>query len=388
MFVMYLKHYRCTQCGKEYKRDEVRYLCPDCSKDYRSGMPLTGVLEAIFDYKAIAEHWKTNPDIELFSAVEPEFYPELPVGNTPFFRSARLAEAIGLMDVLIKNDGLNPSGSLKDRASHLMVAEAIRLKEKKIVTASTGNAACALAALCASAGLEAVIFAPKSAPPAKLIQIKVHGAKLITVDGTYDDAFAASLDYTAKEGGLNRNTAYHPLTIEGKKTVGLEIFLQNNQNVPDWIVVPVGDGVILSGVHKAFVDLQRAGIITRLPRLLSVQAESSDAITRYFETGKYSDAVKPSTFADSISVKTPSNAHWAVQALKESNGASITVTDEEISKAQLLLARTTGIFAEPAASAALAGLIKATDKHILCRLDQVVLLVTGHGLKDTGAVKL
>jgi len=385
---MYLKHYRCTQCGKEYKRDEVRYLCPDCSKDYRSGMPLTGVLEAIFDYKAIAEHWKTNPDIELFSAVEPEFYPELPVGNTPFFRSARLAEAIGLMDVLIKNDGLNPSGSLKDRASHLMVAEAIRLKEKKIVTASTGNAACALAALCASAGLEAVIFAPKSAPPAKLIQIKVHGAKLITVDGTYDDAFAASLDYTAKEGGLNRNTAYHPLTIEGKKTVGLEIFLQNNQNVPDWIVVPVGDGVILSGVHKAFVDLQRAGIITRLPRLLSVQAESSDAITRYFETGKYSDAVKPSTFADSISVKTPSNAHWAVQALKESNGASITVTDEEISKAQLLLARTTGIFAEPAASAALAGLIKATDKHILCRLDQVVLLVTGHGLKDTGAVKL
>jgi len=351
-------------------------------------MPLTGVLEAIFDYKAIAEHWKTNPDIELFSAVEPEFYPELPVGNTPFFRSARLAEAIGLMDVLIKNDGLNPSGSLKDRASHLMVAEAIRLKEKKIVTASTGNAACALAALCASAGLEAVIFAPKSAPPAKLIQIKVHGAKLITVDGTYDDAFAASLDYTAKEGGLNRNTAYHPLTIEGKKTVGLEIFLQNNQNVPDWIVVPVGDGVILSGVHKAFVDLQRAGIITRLPRLLSVQAESSDAITRYFETGKYSDAVKPSTFADSISVKTPSNAHWAVQALKESNGASITVTDEEISKAQLLLARTTGIFAEPAASAALAGLIKATDKHILCRLDQVVLLVTGHGLKDTGAVKL
>jgi threonine synthase len=386
--MMFFKHYRCTQCGKEYSRDEVRYLCPDCSKDYQAGTPLTGVLEAIFDYEAIAKRWKVIPEVELFSAVEPEFYPELPVGNTPFFRSNRLAEAIGLLDVQIKNDGLNPSGSLKDRASHLMVAEAIRLKEKKVVTASTGNAACALAAYCASAGLEAVIFAPESAPPAKLIQIKVHGATLVTVDGTYDDAFAASLKYSVTEGGLNRNTGYHPLTIEGKKTAGLEIFLQNNQNVPDWITVPTGDGVILAGVHKAFVDLKRAGIITRLPRLLCVQAESSDSINRFFETGQYSDAVKPSTIADSISVKTPSNAHWAVRALHESKGACVTVSDDEIRQAQLLLARTTGVFAEPAASAALAGLIKATDKHVLCRLDQVVLLITGHGLKDTGAVRL
>lgn len=385
---MFFKHYICTQCGKEYSRDEVRYLCPECSKNYRAGVPLLGVLEAIFDYAAIAEQWKVNPDIDLFSAVEPEFYPELPVGNTPMFRSNRLAEAVGLLDVQIKNDGLNPTGSLKDRASHLMVAEAIRLKEKKVVTASTGNAACALSALCASAGLQAVIFAPKSAPPAKLVQLKVHGATLIPVDGTYDDAFAASLAYTANEGGLNRNTGYHPLTIEGKKTVGLEIFLQNNQNVPDWIVIPVGDGVILAGVHKAFLDLQRAGIITKLPRLLSVQADSSDAVTRYFETGEYHDAQKPSTIADSISVKTPSNAHWAVRALKETNGTSITVSDAEIRQAQKLLAETTGIFAEPAASAGLAGLIKATDKHILCRMDQVVLLVTGHGLKDIGAVKI
>ena len=385
---MFFKHYRCTQCGKEYKRDEVRYLCPDCSKDYRAGMPLTGVLEAIFDYESIGRKWKENPGIELFAAVEPEFYPELSVGNTPLFRSNRLAEAIGLTDLSIKNDGLNPSGSLKDRASHLVVAEALRLKEKKVVTASTGNAACALSALCASAGLEAVIFAPQSAPPAKLVQIKVHGATLVTVDGTYDDAFAASLEYTAKEGGLNRNTGYHPLTIEGKKSVGLEIYLQNGQNVPDWIVVPVGDGVILAGVHKAFVDLQRAGIISRLPRLLSVQAESSDAITKYFITGRYSDAVKPSTIADSISVRTPSNAHWAVRALKETNGTSITVTDDEISQAQNLLAKTTGVFAEPAASAGLAGLIKAVGQHTISRTDKVVLLVTGHGLKDIGAVKV
>jgi len=332
--------------------------------------------------------WKLNPDPALLCAVEEEFFPELPVGNTPFFRSQRLAEAIGLLDVLIKNDGLNPSGSLKDRASHLIVAEAIRLKENKVVTASTGNAACALSALCASAGLQAVIFAPKSAPPAKLVQIKVHGARLETVDGTYDDAFAASLEYTSREGGLNRNTGYHPLTIEGKKSVGLEIYIQNNQNVPDWIVVPVGDGVILAGVHKAFLDLKRAGIINKLPRLLSVQSDSSDAVTRFYESGVYSDAVFPNTIADSISVRTPSIAHWAVRALKETNGYSITVSDEEIKQAQIILAKTTGVFAEPASSAALAGLIKAVDKQVLCKLDQVVLLVTGHGLKDVGAVRI
>jgi threonine synthase len=348
-------------------------------------MPLLGVLEAFFDYEAIKQKWQENPDIDLFSAVESQYYPDLPVGNTPLFRSQRLAEAVGLLDVLIKNDGLNPSGSLKDRASHLMVAEAIRLKENKVVTASTGNAACALSALCASAGLKAVIFAPRSAPAAKLIQIKVHGAQLIPVDGTYDDAFAESLKYTATESGLNRNTGYHPLTIEGKKTVGLEIFVQNNQNVPDWIVVPVGDGVILTAVHKAFEDLKRAGIIAKLPRLLSVQAESSDAITRYWESGSYANAVKPSTIADSISVTAPSNAHWAVRSLKETQGVSILVSDDEIRAAQSLLATTTGVFAEPAASASVAGLIKATQQHILCRMDQVVLLVTGHGLKDIGA---
>lgn len=384
---MYLKHYRCTHCGNIYQRDEVRYLCPECSSNYHAGMPLTGVLEAVFDYNTIAHLWRDNPSIELFSAIEPQYYPEIPVGNTPLFRSNRLAHQVGLVDLQIKNDGLNPSGSLKDRASHIMVAEALRLGEKKVVAASTGNAASALAAMCASAGLQAVIFVPKAAPPAKLAQIKIHGATLIMVDGTYDDAFAQSLEYTADKGGLNRNTAYHPLTIEGKKTAGLEIFLQNNQTVPDWIIVPVGDGVILSGIHKAFLDLLKTGIISKLPRLLCVQAERSNAITHYFDTGEYSDAVQPNTVADSISVTTPSNAHWAVRALKETNGACVTVTDEEILAAQKLLAQATGVFAEPAAAASLAGLIKATDKHVLCRMDQVVLLITGHGLKDIGAVR-
>ena len=270
--------YHCTTCGKTYRRDEVRYLCPVCEKDYRPGVPLLGVLSVQFDYAAIKRRFrKQNPDWSLFSAVEPRHYPPYAVGNTPFFPAAALGKAFGFENVWLKNDGLNPSASLKDRASFLVVAEANRLKESSIVTASTGNAASALAAVCAAAGKQAIIFVPESAPKAKLVQMVLYGARVIPVRGSYDDAFRLSLKYTARKGGLNRNTAYHPLTIEGKKTVGLEIYHQNKFRVPDVIFVPVGDGVIISGVYKAFYDLKAAGLIARVPRLVCVQAERSSA---------------------------------------------------------------------------------------------------------------
>jgi threonine synthase len=379
-------HWRCTDCHKDYALDEVRYLCPDCSKDYRPGMPLPGVLEAVFDYHKIAKAWSARQDIALFNALDRQYYPSLPVGNTPLFRIGRLGHGYGLDNLFIKNDGLNPSGSLKDRASELVVADANRLGINEIVCASTGNAASSLACLCASAGKKAVIFVPASAPAAKLAQIRVHGAELHKVQGTYDDAFAAALEYSTDHDCLNRNTAYHPFTIEGKKTAGLEIYVQLGK-VPDWIVVPVGDGVILAGIHKAFSDLLNSGIITRLPRLLAVQARSSDAITSYWETGVYSDAVYPETIADSISVRTPSNAHWAVRALRETNGFSLRVSDADILLAQKELAQQTGVFAEPSSSATLAGLKLALSQDLVKSSDSVVLLITGHGLKDVNAVR-
>jgi len=206
------------------------------------------------------------------------------------------------------------------------------------------------------------------------------------VKGTYDDAFRLSLEYTEKRGGLNRNTAYHPLTIEGKKTVGLEIWAQTGFQVPDAIFVSVGDGVIIAGVHKAFVDLKRAGLIDRLPRLIGVQAESSDAIHRYVETGVYSDAANPTTRADSISVTCPSNAHGARRAILESEGLTLTVTDEEILEAQAKLAAGSGIFTEPAGATALAGLVKLQGTtRALPPGCKAVILATGNGLKDVEA---
>jgi threonine synthase len=378
--------YQCAICGKTYKRDEVRYLCPDCGRDYRPGIPLLGVLSVQFDYAAIKKRFrKDKPDWSLFSAVEDKHYPPYPFGHTPFFQVAALGKALGFENVWLKNDGVNPSASLKDRASFLVVAEANRIKEPSIVTASTGNAASALAAVCATAGKQAIIFVPENAPKAKLVQMLLYGACVIPVRGSYDDAFRLSLEYTARKGGLNRNTAYHPLTIEGKKTVGLEIYQQNRYKVPDVILVPVGDGVIISGVFKAFYDLKAAGLIAKLPRLVCVQAERSSAIHRFIRTGKYRDARQPDTIADSISVSIPSNAYMARKAVLESRGFSITVSDKEILRGQRTLAEKAGVFAEPAAAAIVAALSKLQGSELLDRKEQIALLITGHGLKDIEA---
>ena len=268
-----------------------------------------------------------------------------------------------------------------------MAAEARRLGIDLIVAASTGNAASALAAVCASTGQQALIFVPQTAPKAKLVQMVLYGARVVPVKGTYDDAFRLSLDYTAKRGGLNRNTAYHPLTIEGKKTAALEIWAQMGFQAPDAVVVSVGDGVILGGVHKGFLDLQAGRPDRPPPRLIGVQAESSDAIHRYVKTGRYSDAANPATRADSISVTCPSNAHGARRAILESAGLTLTVTDEEILAAQATLAAAHGHLhrARRRRRPGRPGQAPGRAPAALPAASRVVILATGHGLKDVEA---
>ncbi len=380
--------WRCSLCGRTHERDAVRHLCPACSDGAPADEPLRGVLLAEFDGDAIRARFRHEaPDWSLFSAVPREYWPDYPVGGTPFHAAPRLGGALGLGRLRIKNDSLNPSGSLKDRASHLVVAEAARLGEHVVVTASTGNAASALAAVCAAAGRQALILVPASAPRAKLVQMLLHGARVVPVDGSYDDAFRLSLAYTAEAGGLNRNTAYHPLTIEGKKTVGLEIWADNGFRVPDVILVPTGDGVIISSVHKAFHDLRDAGLTDRLPRLVAVQAAGSDAIHRAITTGGFGPSRAPSTIADSISVRVPSGGLPAVNAVRESGGCSVTVSDREIMDAQRRLASLAGVFAEPAAAATAAALPGLLDSGAVDPDEQIVLLITGNGLKDIDAAQ-
>lgn len=377
--------FQCVDCGKEYKKDELEYVCPVCAEKQKPMKPTRGVLKVIYDYKKIT-HPKGCYSVYPLSSLSS--LPPLQVGPTPLVKPERLAKELGLKNLFIKNDTVLPTGSFKDRASSLVVAKARELKKDVIVCASTGNAATALSGMCASVGMKCVIFVPASAPPAKLTQIAIYGAKLIPVKGTYDDAFELSLQATKRFGWYNRNTAFNPFTIEGKKSVAFEIFEQLGKKSPDKIFIPTGDGVILAGVYKGFWDLLQMKLIKKMPQLIAVQAEGSCEIFKMLNPG-YKNKVN-GTIADSISVAAPRNANWAVQAIKETDGFGVTVSDEEILSSIKTLGRLTGIFAEPAAAASLAGLLnvqKSQTKECYSKDETIVLLVTGNGLKDIPAAQ-
>jgi threonine synthase len=312
--------------------------------------------------------------------VESRFFPPIPVGNTPLWGPERLRRELGFRGLYIKDDGLNPTCSLKDRASFLVSAFAAKYGINEIVLASTGNAGSSMAGVGAAAGQKVTLFLPKAAPKAKLIQALQYGARVFRVNGSYDDAYDLSLAYTAKFGGMSRNTAYNPMTIEGKKTVSLEIVRQVGR-APDAVFVSVGDGCILAGVYKGFRDLLQLGLLDRIPVIYAVQAEGSAALARAFESGIFRRETT-STVADSICVDVPRNGFHALRQLKAHGGQVVRVSDEQILIAQARLSSTTGLFAEPAGAAAFAGFLEVRPR--LSEESIAVVLATGNGLKDTG----
>jgi threonine synthase len=238
-----------------------------------------------------------------------------------------------------------------------------------------------MAGVAAAYGLATTLFLPKTAPRAKMVQALQYGAKLITVDGNYDKAFDLSLEYSVKHKLLSRNTAFNPLTIEGKKTVSFEIVEQMGK-APDNVFVPVGDGVILSGVYKGFKDLLDFNLIQKMPTIIAVQAEGSSAIHDALKRGSF-EKVKADTIADSISVDVPRCGYYALKQLQTYQGRSVLVSDEEILSAQKELSEKTGLFAEPAAAASYAGY--SSLKNTLKAGNSSVVLITGTGLKDIDA---
>lgn len=383
--------FRCIECGARFNEQEVRYVCPVCARAQQPGGVTRGVLAV--EIETLPGAW---PEVPLGS---PEFlaaflpvtsessFPAFAVGATPLLPVPRLRESLGMPGLWVKDDARNASGSTKDRASQLVVAKAIEYGCDTIVCASTGNAATALSCLAAAAGLEAIVFVPASAPRAKLVQMASYGARLVPIAGSYDDAFELSLQASARWGWYNRNTAYNPFTIEGKKTAALEIARQLAPETPDVVVVPTGDGVIVSGVARGFADLHRAGLIDKMPRLIAVQPEGSAAIARALGAG--AAGITPiehvASVADSLVVGTPRNAIMALALIRASGGTGVIVGDEAILAAIGSLARVTGVFAEPAAAAALAGLEQALAEGLIGRDERVVLLVTGSGLKDVAS---
>ena len=254
-------HFQCINCGKTYSQGEVKYLCPKCEKENSPKLPPKGVLKTIYNYENIVKTFSNSdkfPDLDFFELLplsDKNSFPSLRIGHTPLYKTNTLKGERQPFEILLKDDSQNPTFSFKDRASAIVSAYAKENGMNIIVTASTGNAGSSIAGICASQQQKAIVFVPASAPQAKLTQIVMYGATIIPVDGTYDDAFDLSIEASKHYGWYNRNTAYNPLTIEGKKTVSFEIALEMNFSIPDRIFVPVGDGVIISGVYKGFEDL-------------------------------------------------------------------------------------------------------------------------------------
>jgi len=363
--------------------DPFHYTCPECGRN----------LDYTYDYDQIQNSWsktdlQLNHDLSIW-----RYLPLLPVmkapentslrvGGTPLVDYPETAKEHTLMSFQIKDDSRNPSGSLKDRASELGIQHARELGKSTLVGASTGNAGSSLAALSAHHGMESIIFAPASAPEAKLTQIRQHGARLVPVEANYDRAFDLAFEWAEKHNHYSRNTGINPILAEGKKTVALEIAEQNNWHAPDHVFVPVGDGCIISGVYKGFFDLLSMGWINKMPRIHAVQAEGSAAIVNSLSISGDITKVEANTIADSISVDLPRDGDKARRAILGSNGLGIKVSDEQILEAQYDLSRSMGIFAEPAAATAFAGFLSASSEHLFNAEEHVVVLITGTGLKD------
>ena len=381
----------CSECGTRYRAAEVRYVCPACARAQQPGGATRGVLRVELDEPP--RRWPAarvcDPAaLAVFLPVaDPRSFPPLHVGGTPLLPVPELRRRLEMPHLWVKDDTRNPSGSTKDRASLLVVAKAVEAGLDTIATASTGNAASALAAVAAAAGVRAVVFVPASAPPAKLVQIASYGATLVPVDGSYDDAFELSLAACERFGWYNRNTAFNPFTIEGKKTAALEIAAELDPDAPDAVIVPAGDGVITAGVAKGFDDLVRGGLMDRAPRLIVVQPEGSPALARALRDGaaEVAPVTEAASVADSLVVRAPRNATMALAAVRATGGGGVLESAGAILDAISELARSTGVFAEPAAAAAFAGLVAALDEGLVRRDERVVLLVTGSGLKDVAA---
>ena len=375
---------RCTVCGRVMPYRE-QMTCPHCGEK--------GILDILFDYDYIKKSFTKksladNHDNSMFRyaplmPVRPrDFSRFLRIGWTPLYPSNKLGAELGIKALYIKDDGLNPTASLKDRASAVAVAKALELGYDTIACASTGNAASSLAGNAARMGVKAVIFVPERAPEGKVAQLMIFGAKVISVQGNYRETFELSRAAIDKYGYYNRNAGINPTLTEGKKTVALEIAEQLGWSVTDWVAVSVGDGCTIGGVFNGFLDLYELGFIERIPKILGVQSTGCCPFVDAARENRDLIPAEENTLADSIAVGVPRNPKKALRAVSASNGAWIAVSDEDILATMGILGRSEGVFGEPAGVTASAGVMRAVRQGIIKPNETVTTISTGSGLKD------
>ncbi|MFN0107739.1 MAG: threonine synthase [Blastocatellia bacterium] len=384
----YVNGFQCFECARTFSLGEIEYVCPECG----------GNLDVLYDYERIGQKfskallaadsnftmWRYRP---LLPIADSSPVPPLSVGWTPLYDAPGLAAEFSVRQLLVKDDGRNPTASFKDRPSALAVVKAQEVGATVATTASSGNAGAALAGMCASVGLKSVIFVPATTPAAKVAQLQIYGATVALIEGSYEQACELCLAASARFGWYQRTTGYNAFTAEGKKTAALEIAEQLNWQVPDRVIVGVGDGNIIGGLWKGFYDLQQLGWIDRIPKLTGVQAAGAAPLVAAVNGDGVIRPVVGQTIADGINVGDPRDGTRALRAMHDSGGGAVAVSDEEIIAAIPRLARATGVFAEPGAAAAFAGFIKLRESGVIQSDERVALVVTGSGLKDINTAR-
>lgn len=376
---------RCYDCGSEVP-DPFVDSCPRCGGVLAVDMDLDAAsgLRPMDLRRRPLGVWRYAP----FLPVDGSKAVSLLEGGTPLYECQELRGLIGVKSVHVKYEGANPTGSFKDRGMTVGVTRAVELGCATVGCASTGNTSASLAAYAAKAGKQCIVLLPSGKVAAgKLAQAMFYGAKVVMVDGNFDDALRVTREL-AREGVLYLLNSINPFRPEGQKTVAFEILDQLDFDIPDRIILPVGNAGNISAVHKAFVEWKALGWIDRVPKLTGIQASGSPPIVKAFRRGSkdFEPEPEPETVATAIRIGNPVSGRKALRAIYDTGGVATDVTDEKILEAQKLLGRREGIGVEPASAASIAGLIKLVEEGVVAKDERVVCICTGNVLKDPDTV--
>ncbi len=371
----------CIQCGTRYSKADIVYTCRKCG----------GLLDIKYDYSQLDVDrivkakgqgvWKYRALLPFAEETTPVTIQE---GNTPLYRCDRLAKAIGVKDLWVKHEGLNPSGSFKDRGMTVGVTKAVELQVRGVACASTGNTSASLAIFAAQAGIPCYVLLPKGKVAlGKVAQAMMHGAQVFSLLGNFDDALRV-VRVLCEEESLYLLNSVNPYRLEGQKTIAFEVAEKLRWEVPDRLILPVGNAGNISAIFKGFTELKTLGVTNTIPKMTGIQAAGAKPIVRAFKEGKaaITPEERPETVASAIRIGNPVNAAKALHAIRSTGGVAESVTDEEITEAQLELARMEGIGVEPASAASIAGLKKLVELGEIERDEKIVCITTGHLLKD------
>ena len=372
---------QCFDCQREPAAGEAGFRCTICGGLLEVKFDLKGKKRPSWDHRQLSV-WKYR---EILPIENEESIVSLAEGGTGLHRCRRLGRQLGLRKLYVKNEGENPTGSFKDRGMTVAISKAKELGKKKVLCASTGNTAASLAAYSARAGMECIVLVPKGkVAGGKMLQVTMHGAKIIQVKGDFDQAFVTALELTKRRRELYLMNSLNPYRLEGQKTLAFEISDQLDSKTPDTVILPVGNGGNISAAWKGFTEFQQLSIAKTRPRMIGIQAEKASPIAKAVKRreNKIRPVHNPQTIATAIRIGSPVNWPKVLKAIKESKGTAETVTDSEILEAQRQLATLEGIFVEPASAASIAGLKKLKANRRVDPSEAIVCVTTGHGLKD------